>query len=373
VARAHRLPILLTVLSLVAACGGEDDGYMAPDDHGAWSAGTAAITVTAQRTGLVMPVQIWYPTESAEASPYSYDDLELTHGSAAEEAPAACATPRPVVVFSHGDGGIGIQSYHLMEHLARHGYVVAALDHVWNTVFDDDEDYHAAITLRRPLDVADTFDGAADWAAAGASPAAGCIDPAAGYAVMGHSFGAFTSLAVSGAGVDVGVLAVECGDATTSGCQEVATWLADHPGETWRDDSDGRIWASVPLAPAFPEQLHLDQIAVPTLVVGGQTDTITPWDTDVEPCYRGLVATPRYLARLAGAGHYSFTDFCDVLVALGQESNGCGPEDRPPAEVMATVKALTLAFLEQVRGDTRAAGWLPPDEGIDRWEERLPE
>jgi predicted dienelactone hydrolase len=74
------------------------------------------------------PVAVWYPTNAAPASvPYT----RLFSGMAAKDAPVAvaCGGPVPLIVFSHGDLGCGIQSMTLTEEIARHGYVVAAPDH----------------------------------------------------------------------------------------------------------------------------------------------------------------------------------------------------------------------------------------------------
>ena len=73
-------------------------------------------------------VAVWYPT-TAPASLYSYSPR--FSGMVALDAPpgTACHTPVPLVVFSHGFTGCGMQSIALTEELARHGYVVAAPDH----------------------------------------------------------------------------------------------------------------------------------------------------------------------------------------------------------------------------------------------------
>jgi predicted dienelactone hydrolase len=105
---------------------------------------------------------------------------------------------------------------------------------------------------------------------------------------------------------------------------------------------------------------------VPTLVVGADRDTLTPWATAVEPSYAALTAEPRYLAGLENAGHFSFTDFCDLLPASG--NNGCEEDFRPPAEVLVTLRTLSLAFLQVQMGHADASVWMPPEEGMSSWE-----
>jgi dienelactone hydrolase len=73
-------------------------------------------------------VAVWYPT-GAQPAEYSYGP-NFSGLVAHDAAPSAvCGKPVPLVVFSHGDFGCGLQSVAFTEELARHGYVVAAPDH----------------------------------------------------------------------------------------------------------------------------------------------------------------------------------------------------------------------------------------------------
>jgi len=354
------LSACLSLCLLVIGCGGSQERgpFSPPDQAGPNRAGFVTGTAPGPED-LQLPVYAWYPVTEGLEQDLDYDGIGLTHGRAVPGGSGACPTARPVVVFSHGYGGIGYQTYSLSEHLARHGYVVAACDHVHNTIFEQDDTLWAALVMRRPLDVAATFDWLVAQAADPDSPLSGCVDPAAGYAVVGHSFGGFSSLATAGASLDMAYL--------EAGCEQVRAWRAAHPGQDSLDDSDPRVWAALPLAPAWYEVFGdgLAGIAVPTLVIGGEIDDTTPWAAEVEPAYRGLTALPRYLGQLEGAGHLSFTDFCPVV---GSGENGCGPDARPVEQVLADLRATVLAFLEVVRGDERARDWLPPETGYSLWE-----
>lgn len=48
----------------------------------------------------------------------------------------AAPGPFPLVVYSHGNGGLRYVSAFLTEHLASHGFIVVAPDHVGNTAID---------------------------------------------------------------------------------------------------------------------------------------------------------------------------------------------------------------------------------------------
>jgi predicted dienelactone hydrolase len=71
---------------------------------------------------------VWYPT-TAPATQYAYSSN--FSGLVGLNAPASkvCGRAVPLVVFSHGDLGCGLQSIAFTEELARRGYIVAAPDH----------------------------------------------------------------------------------------------------------------------------------------------------------------------------------------------------------------------------------------------------
>lgn len=355
---------LILTLSLIA-CSGEPtdtatvDSWTAPDDPvGAWLAGTLEDEVVG-RSGVNLPLQVWFPASSGDADVAEYGGF--LPGGAVDDGVPACEEPRPAVVFSHGNGGIRYQSYFLTEHLARHGYVVIAPDHTGNTLADNSVD-RGELALRRPEDVSDAFDWLAAAAADSASPLAGCIDPDEGFAIMGHSFGGYTTLAVAGAPLDLAALTSTCGTGDDFLCGAEVAWEAAHPGDSSGDLSDDRVWAAVPLAPAGALALVESGITVPTLAIGGFEDTLTTWEEQLQPIYAGLTTEQRALAGLVDVGHYTFTDFC----ASGFD--GCGPESLDVPTAHGLIQTLSTAWLDVALGEARSADWLPPDSAYVTWE-----
>jgi len=116
-----------------------------PDDPAEWGVPVGVQTINANGQTL----EIWYPAvDSAGASasgavdftqflPEAFvrhlgGDLELPSvpTQAVRDATVRrVETPIPVVVFSHGFGGMRVQSFGLTSHLASRGYVVVAPDH----------------------------------------------------------------------------------------------------------------------------------------------------------------------------------------------------------------------------------------------------
>ncbi|WP_106391030.1 alpha/beta hydrolase family protein [Enhygromyxa salina] len=167
-----------------------------------------------------MRVELWYPaTRAAAGAEQALTDFVIDEPDAAsfaalvDVAPAECvrtqtasaaapelaeiAGPWPTLVFSHCHGCARFSSFSLAEHLASHGFLVAAVDHAGSTVFDQLADElppidEATLELRRD-DVMRVIDELLD-------PAATSLpDPFVGLAdgerlgVFGHSFGSVTT------------------------------------------------------------------------------------------------------------------------------------------------------------------------------------
>ena len=372
------LASLLSLLALSACSGGvdgpgpaaepEDTGvsmpWTAPDAPGPWIAGTWEDELVG-RTGESLVVQVWFPASEADEDLYMYNDV-LAFGAHDDGVPD-CRLPRPVVVFSHGYSAVRFQSVFLTEHLAAHGWVVVAPDHTGNTLYDLDQDRDGEVGFRRPWDVADSFDWLLGQGASG-GPLEGCIDPDAGYAVVGHSFGGWTSLMVAGATVDVVAADEGCAGNGAIWCDVYHSWRADNPEDVVGDLSDPRAWASVPMSPGGLEVMGegLANIDIPILIMGGTKDDLTPWDTQVAPMYDLLTASPRALAGVVDAGHYTPSDVCSFLPifddCVGEEGGWIDPDHGK-----ALFSTTAGAFLRVQQGDEEAAAWLPPDDPAVPW------
>jgi dienelactone hydrolase len=252
---------------------------------------------------------VWYPAAAdADGDTVNYDDI--VPGGALDSPPADCAATRPVMVFSHGNGGVRFQSIFWTEFLATHGWVVIAPDHRENTLYDLDASILLEVAMRRPLEVAASF----DWLTGtdGGGELAGCLDASEGYAVSGHSFGAYTTVVVTGTPIDLAASAAWCADHPEWLCDDAAAWAAAHPDMPVVDRADPRARVGVAMTPAGYE-----------LLVGGLSQNTTD-DCD-----------PPYLA---------------------------------PEDAHLTVRAASLAFLQRAAGQAEAEAWLPPDDPQLTWE-----
>lgn len=354
------VPILFAI-----ACGTPTeepvDHWQAPDADGFWIAGASTHTVTGS-TGVELETEVWFPAASADDDAWVY--AGMVEGGAFEDGEPDCTEPRPVVMFSHGNGGLRYQSYFLTEHLARHGYLVVAPDHTGNTLSDLDSIPRGEMAVRRPQDISDSFDWLVSEAEDTSSPLHGCVDASDGFAMIGHSFGGYTTLAVSGATLDLEGLTTHCATDGDFICGAEEAWASTFPNDDSGDLSDDRAWAAIPLAPAGAIGFGsgLAGITIPTLVIGGVEDGMTTWQDEVEPIYRGLTTAPRALAGLERTGHFTFTNVCTSAL------DGCGDDALPLEEAHGLIRTLSLAWLDVTRGETRSAPWLPPEDAPTSWE-----
>jgi dienelactone hydrolase len=204
---------LALIISGVLASGCTGAAGSAPDfsveADGSRSVGTARATIVDASRTRTLEVQAWFPT-AAEPSGVEIERLEETHrtdyASLLAAAPA-CPTritrlsvnaepaedgPFPTVLFSHCHNCTRLSGASIAARLASHGFVVYAVDHTGNTLWD-----HLAGN-EVPLDGEFLAVRAADMLflldqiEANAVPAAELADLSRA-GIFGHSFGAVTA------------------------------------------------------------------------------------------------------------------------------------------------------------------------------------
>ena len=245
----------------------------------------------------VLPAHVWYPAETFDENELATYivaeneilDLELPAEAAQRDVEASTAGPFPLVVFSHGYGGLPTQSLALCEALASHGFVVVSVGHVGNTTTDTENGTEVSFgeaAAHRPRDVQTTIDGMEALNADASSLIAGIIEEGE-VGVTGHSFGGFTALTAAAGYAPSGAT------------------------------PDPRVRAIAPIAPGGYDFLEseLTTIDVPTLFLAGTEDE-PAIDDNVIPFFAAMTAEPRYRVDVQGANHFHFANVCDIGQAL---------------------------------------------------------
>lgn len=293
-----------------------------------------------------LKVEIWYPAteQAADAPRDAYDLLKeappevaatltevsqtsITQDAARDADLLVKYAPYPLVVFSHGNGGLRFQNFSIANHLASHGFVVIAPDHTGDTTWEAiDGGLGVAEVLQAFPDRAADLPFVAESLVATDGPLAGAAQPD-NWAMLGHSFGGSMSLALTEA----------------------------HNGI----EPDPRFRAAVPMTPAGSILplfgFGAANSRVPTMLFAAKRDKTLSYEGEQLKAYNEL-PVPKALAAVTEAGHFSYTDLCrpelqDLAKALGEDvgnilSDGCGPEFIDPVRMLNIQRWLITSFLD---------------------------
>jgi predicted dienelactone hydrolase len=236
---------------------------------------TVSLLVDSKRGDRAIGIDSWYPAAFGEYPKSVYELLPGVGFTASAFAdPPLAPGAHPLLVWSHGRSGTRSSYGMLCEGLASRGYIVIAPDHPGDTLADwllgaavDDatNEQHRVGDVRFVLDTALGVRAGLDLAAA--------IDTER-IAVAGHSYGAFTALALAGAEpADTRVRAI-------AGLQSLTRTLS---------------------------RQTLARVHVPTLLLVGAQDKTTPPETDADLAFEVLGTNARRVD-VDRAGHQACSD-----------------------------------------------------------------
>jgi len=237
--------------------------------------GSRYIQVKDETNNISFPVLVQYPTHQpsspATFGPYTIDistDARILEGHF------------PIVIISHGNGGSHLLYRTISTYLAKSGYVVVMIEHYGNNR-DNNELERSIVNLQyRPRHVSLTIDKLLSENAFGQSILLDKI------AIIGHSFGGYTALALAGG----------------------TPWT--QTGNKVEVQNDPRIKALVLMAPAaayYTPEGSLDKVNIPILLLVAEHDQFIPKKWTAEVVINGVHDKSKLTVRIIdNAGHFSF-------------------------------------------------------------------
>lgn len=247
-----------------------------------------------------LTVGIWYPTDSPPG-------LSLIGLSAQMVAKAGTIVGRnlPLIVVSHGNGGLFSSHSDTALALASAGFVVAAVTHTGDNAQDDRYVGTPRWLIDRPRHIHLVLDYMlSDWAARRQ------LDPAR-FGVFGFSAGGFAALVSVGGVPDLAQIGSHCATQPEFACTLWKQLPSNSvPATEWVHDP--RIKAAVIAAPGYGfafEPDGLSQVTAAVQLWNGADDRNVPYATN-EAVVRRLLPTPPEYHAVPGAAHFSFLAPC---------------------------------------------------------------
>jgi predicted dienelactone hydrolase len=289
-------------------------------------------------------VVVWYPAKPGPTAGHAQETIDIAgmlspalqakvpavdrvlyKGDAfAQLAPVATPGGYPLVIFSHGYAGYPEQSVTLTTHLASWGFVVAAPDHVERSLDGLLGTAKTGVPTMTDLAVLQATVGLLVNASKAPGVLHGLVD-ANRIVAAGHSAGAGAAYQFASAD------------------PRVKAWISYAVG----------FGGQAGKAPSAPNK--------PGMVMLGTTDGIIPPAQSVK-VYNGM-HSPKYLVKIARAGHLVFSDICLIgrssggitgiakalklpippsLLKLG--SDGCTSDHPPVEQAFPAIDQLSVAF-----------------------------
>jgi len=269
---------------------------------------------------------------------------------------------KPIIVFSHGLGSVRTDMRYLAEHLASHGYVVAALEHPGS----NETHVKKALALQAPLLAAEEFlnrpkdiSFVLDQLKTLNQTAGTLQGKLASERVMvvGYSLGGATALSIAGAELQLTQLKQRCpGNVLALSLGENAQCFAKSLPEDRYQLRDPRVKAAIAFSPTTSllfGETGLTNVAVPILVGASSADKTTPALTEQVIAFDKM-PSPKWLVGFVGGTHLSIKDPSTTIDQASQPNTlytgGEVVGDRA-VEVRNYVKAIALAMASQLTDD----------------------
>ena len=260
--------------------------------------------------------------------------------------------PIPVIAISHGVAEDRTAFAYLAQHLASHGFAVAAIEHVggdanrFRKYFSGLAPVPAASELvDRPRDISFLLDGLQQLAQS---------DPTfrqlnlQQVGIIGHSLGGYTALALAGGEIDFDRVNRDCHPNRSLNLSVLIQCRASELKPQRYSLQDRRIkaiFAINPIASTIFGQRGIGQVHVPTMLIGGSDDIITPAVPEQIYPFTWLQTPDKYLAIFDRGTHFSALE-TDPKNAIFPVTDSLSLVGTNPRLAKTDTKALSVAFFQ---------------------------
>ncbi len=270
-----------------------------------YQVGYQKLVITFKDTSEDFPVALVYPTKTpSENVSFGPFELKLAIG-----APIATRAKGkfPLVIISHGSGGTNLGHRSIAFALVKKGFVVGMPLHPKNNYKDNSAEGTTNNWVNRPKHIKATIDAIVSKAIISESVDANKV------AIIGHSAGGYTALALAGGVADTAHLFNLCKN-HAKGNQEFCGLGTKLPtafvSEEIKNDRDDRIKAIVLMAPVgvlFKSKKALENVDASILLLRAEKDSqlIEPHHSDVIAKNYNHKEKLSYRT-IQNSGHYSF-------------------------------------------------------------------
>lgn len=252
----------------------------------------------------------------------------------------------PVVLFSHGNGGSMFSHHDTAEYLARHGYIVAAIEHPGDNFRDESGQGSDRVMVGRNLQLSELLNSLLRTGSAVSE----FVDTGK-IGVAGFSAGGYTALLMVGAQPRFELLAPYCRQYPKSVlcAGEGSVRLSSPPLAV---QADSRIRAAFVMSPVavFFDRQSLGEISVPVYLYAAEGDTVLPPDMHARRI-RAEVRTLTGYTEVPGADHFVFLSPCSPQM---ERATPALCKDKPDIDRRRIHEALNRDMLRFFEGQLRS-------------------
>ncbi|WP_330202454.1 alpha/beta hydrolase [Cyanobacterium sp. Dongsha4] len=265
----------------------------------------------------------------------------------------------PVIIFSHGLSSRPEDYSKNLNHIASHGFLIAAPQHVGSDIIYLQEMFEGLNGnifdvndfVNRPLDISFVID---ELERRNSKDFQGLLE-LKNVGVTGHSFGGYTALAIAGATIDFDYLQEACNTpylglnlAILLECRALELPRQNYQ---FRDNRVGAVFAANPVNRYIFGEKGLSEIMIPVMFGSGSDDPATPPAIEQALPFTWLKMEDKYWALIEGQAHVNIDELdggikkaLDSTIALAL----------PKQDLIAGyVRGISLAFFEIYLNDNQ--------------------